>query len=345
MKNKKYLLIPIIVISFVLTILILNSTIKETNPIGGIYSDKPYETLIPADQFQQNPVGKYITNPQYNHLTDDYRPRWDSGTDAQFVRVFQNLPKMPQDFYRKYDMFFKGTLTDYDRLGPEYWKQPEWYGLNDKFYDDYINRSETHWRIGEISCRPSTRNIEIQPGNSAILSTYMYSSILGSEAYLGVILFPFYPETAMTLQGKNIFTNPSHIEKYVDISIVSPENNEIFEDGDFQQRIVGKYTPLTNEERFVLFPPTYTIVDNQGEKILHGYPENWCYKVELQLTVKSGCPKGNYVVALDARNPPSVVNEEFMWLLTGNPYYSFYFNGIRTGKPVAPYFQIVFSVI
>jgi hypothetical protein len=105
------------------------------------------------------------------------------------------------------------------------------------------------------------------------------------------------------------------------------------------------YTGLEPGERLVVYSPTYQIIDEIGNKKLLGFRPDWCFKVTVHIDVLSNCPAGNYVVALDMKNPATAVNQEFNWVYSGAPYYAFYNQAIREWRPVCPFFQVVISVM
>lgn len=323
----------------------------SNNNEGDIYSSDPYGSAsIPHDLFEPKTLNQtieyYALNPEWNMLTQDYRPRWTGCTDMEYQQIFGGLPKMPQDFYKKYKMFTEGTLTDYDRLEPEYWMQPEFYGLDQKFFNRYMERwGENMWNIGQIGCKPSFRYVELKRGTTVQLSTFLHTEVIGTEAFLGAVVYVKYPEGAMNLQGTMVFTQPEDTSDYIKTRITSPDNNAIYTSEDFQERIKGLNNNINPSNRLLVFPATYRKVDVQGEKIIEGFSMNWCYKVSMEIKIEKDCPPGDYVVALDIMNPTSPVIEEYNWIVSSDPYYSFFYPAIREYKPEAPYFQVIITVV
>jgi len=347
-KKLKLLAIGITIILIVSGSLFLLYPRSSINASDNPYSDNPYDSKISSNLFQPSSLNEtieaYALNPQWNEITEDYRPHWAGASDEEFKQIFGNLPKMPQDFYKKYKMFMEGKLTDYDRLGPEYWMQPEFYGLNQLFFNTYINRPANMWRIGQISCKPSFRYIEVKPGATLQLSTFFHTEIIGSEAYLGGIIHTIYPDSAMNQEGTVIFKQPDNAEQYITARIISPDNDPIFSSDDFQQKIKGKNINVNDNDRLLLFPAAYSKIDVKGEKQIVGFPESWCYKVTAEFSIANNCPKGDYVVALDIINPSWAIIEEYNWIISGYPYYHFFFPAIREWHPVCPFFQVLITV-
>jgi len=354
MKKKTIIIIgAVAIISLAVSAVALSLNYKpeeNKNSSDNPYSNDPYgSSKIPYNAFEPNSldrtVNNYSVNPIWNDITKDYRPRWKGCSNEEYLNIFGNLPKMPQDFYRKYQMFMKGTLTDYDRLEPEYWKQPEFYGLEQNFFDTYITRWKNQWNIGQISCKPSFRYAELKKGATVQLSTFFHTEIIGSEAYLGAIFYSHLPENAMKQDGTIIFKQPNNAGQYIKTKIVSPSNDEIFMKESFQQNLKGKAVNINSDEKIVLFPATYKKIDEQGTKKLQGFLEKWCHKVTAQIHIKENCPPGEYIVAIDYKNPCSAINEEYNWIISGYPYYSYYFPAVREHYPVAPYFQMIITVV
>jgi len=314
-----------------------------------IYSKNPYDSSINHSLFEPSSlnrtIDKYAVNPVWNPLTKDYRPRWKGCTDEEFKQIFKELPKMPQDFYKKYKMFLEGKLTDYDRLEPEYWMQPEFYGLDTDFFHAYMNRNPTMWRLGQISCMPGFRTVEMKRGATVDISTFMHTSILGSEVYLGGIVYAFFPDKAVNLKGETIFEQPKDAERYIHACITSPDNDPLYTSEDFQNHIKGLYTNVNPENRILLWSPTYQLFDVEGKKVIKGFDKDWVKKITIEVAVDKNCPSGNYVVALNLTNPSKEIVQEYNWQISSSPYYSFFYPAIREYRPIAPYFQLLITVV
>lgn len=350
-KNIVYIGAVVIVIIAVSAIAVtMNNNTTHISTGDDIYSSDPYGSAkIPYDLFEPNysndTATEFAINPTWNPLTEDYRPRWEGCSDEEYIKIFDDLPKMPQDFYKKYQMFMKGTLTDYDRLGEEYWKQPEFFDLEQNFFNRYVHRNPTMWIIGQLSCKPSYRYVELKPGATVQISTFFHTEVIGSEAYLGAIFYTHFPDNAMKQTGEVIFDQPDNAESFIEAKIISPDNNEIFEDPLFQQQLIGKYVNVENDEKIILFPASYRKINYQNEKIQMGFQEDWCHKIVAEIHIKDNCPPGNYIVAVDFKNPSTSINEEFNWVISGSPYYSFYYTAFREYYPISPYFQILVTVV
>ena len=353
-KGEKKLSIIIIVVSVVSLAIVAGVYFSGTeggggNIIDGIFYDpNPHNSTIPYELFEPETLNRTVAlesiNPTYNHLTKDYRPRWDGCTDEQYLQIFGSLPKFPQDFYKRYAMFMRGELTDYDRLGSEYWLQPEFFDMGQGLFEYYIHRTTGMWTPGTVGCKPSVRQVEMKKGATVKLSTFFHTDAVGAEAYLGGVFFALLPDAAISYEGTVIFDQPANAGSYIQARIVEPDNDPIYMSEAFQSALQGLYTNVGENERILLFHPTYNLVDYQGTKRIHGFTSNWCYKISLEITVKSTTPSGTYVVAVDMKNPSDSINQEYNWVLSGSPYYGFYYPAIREWRPVCPYFQVVVVV-
>lgn len=344
------IIVGMISVATIAAIYIKDGTINPFEATGDIYySGGINNASIQANQFYKGnvsiPVDDFALNPTWNPITQDYRPRWTGCDDETFKTIFHNLPKFPQDFYKKYKLFMLGQLNDYERLGSEYWQQPEWYDLNQMKFSHYINGWEPYWNIGQVSCKPMVRMIEIKRGVTMNMSTYFHADISGSQAYLGGIIFAYLPNQAMDLYGKTVFLQPEKAKDYINVKITTPQNDPLFMSNEFQRHIKGLYNGLELGQRVILFPATRQIVNNQGIEALAGYPIDFVAKVSFEVTVNKNCPTGEYVVAVDLKNAASAVVEEYNWEISGSPYYSFFFNAIRETHPACPFFQLIMVVV
>lgn len=354
-KNRKIrLLIIVATIIVIATIVIATQLTKKNGEEPSIfdsilYSSDPYNASVDYKLFEPSSlnrsVARYAVTPVYNSLTDDYRPRWEGCTDEQYLQIFSELPSFPQDFYKKYQMFMLGSIVDYDRLTENYWKQPEFYDLDDDSFYNYMNRGFGMFTPGTISCKPSVRMVEMKKGSHVELSTFFHTTIRGSEAYLGAVFYAIYPEKALNSDGIEVFANPDNIKQYIHAKISGPENDPIFMTPDFQKHIEGFATNVDETRRMLLFAPTYSVVDSNGQKKITGFTDSWCQKVTLDITIDSNCPAGNYVVAIDMENPSESIIQEYNWVISSAPYYGFFLQAIREWRPDCPFFQVIITVM
>lgn len=351
-SSKKKLVIAVIFVAIVCGSAIAVSQLALDNKSGtssSPYSNDPYDSILSHLLFEPSSLNdtgeRYAIEPVWNELTKDYRPRWEGCSDEEFLAIFDELPKMPQDFYKKYKMFMEGTLTNYDRLTPDYWMQPEFFDLNQKFFDRYLQRWTGQWNIGQISCKPSFRYVEVKPGVSLQFSTFFHTDVLGTEASLGAVIYSYLPDVAMNQGGVVVFEQPDTAEQYINSRIITPDNDLIFMSDEFQEHLQGLYVNVDDNSRMVRFPATYRKIDVEGEKQLTGFPENWCYKVTVEIDISSSCPSGDYIVAVDSMNPSSAILEEYNWVISSEPYYSFFYPATREWHPVCPFFQVLITVV
>jgi len=312
------------------------------------YSNTPGNAAVNSSLFTPTgginwTIDAFALNPTYNPLTNDYRPRWKNATDEQYLQIFGHLPKFPQDFYRKYSLFMQGQLTDYDRLGPEYWRQPEFYGMTQQMFNIYMTQHPGQWTPGTVGCKPTFREVELEKGATVSLSTFFHASIV-AQAYQGAIFYAYLPDAAINYDNVRVFTQPEGAADHIHFKITEPENDSIYESKMFQQNMTGLYQNVGPGERFVLFYPTYYVVDKLGKKENQGYQEGWCYRVTVKITVDTDCPAGTYDVAVDIKNPSTPIIQEFNWVMSSAPYYGMFYSATREWRPVCPFFQIIVVV-
>jgi hypothetical protein len=342
---------------FIIAIMIASSAIvavylKGGNPLepldGDIYyGSNPNSTIPLYDFFDSNitfPIDEFAMTPTWNPITQDYRPRWTGCDEETFKTIFQNLPKFPQDFYKKYKMFMLGQLNDYERLGPEYWQQPEWYDLNQARFSRYVIGFRPYWNPGQVSSKPMIRMIEIKRGVTMNISTFFHNDVVGSETYLGGIVYSYLPPFAKDSKGVKVFGQPENADLYIHHRITYPQHDQIFMSDLFQEEIKGQYTGVMPGDKVLLFPPSRMTVINQ-ETVLVGYPSDWVKKISLEVNIDSNCPPGDYVIAVDLKNAASSVVQEYNWEISSSPYYSFFYNIIRETHPACPYFQLLMTVV
>jgi len=338
MKKDK-IIIPIIVVGLSATIglayLLNNQEVENTNQI-----EPEQPPLLPPENF----VKKELTtlfNPlvvEYNPITDDYRPKYNL-TEQQFKDIFGDLPKFPKDLFETRNLFFNGILKDISRLNESYWKQPEFYaGWTDKLlYKMYVNYSTMLWTPYGVGCFPEIVNYEVLPGSEFTVTTIVHTDF-GVDSYQGMVLYYHFPKYAKNMKGENVFEqNVENAKKYIHIEILEPENDPTFEIIRQKLEKEGKYVGVSENERFVLFPPTRYILGNGSVK---GFPYDWAKKLVVKIKVDKNCPKDFYVVAFDFRPPSQTVNTEFYWIYKMRYIWQY----PLVVKKAFPFFQIIITV-
>ena len=338
MKKDK-IIIPIIVVGLSATIglaYLLNS--QEVEHTNQIEPEQP--PLLPPENF----VKKELTtlfNPlvvEYNPITGDYRPKYNL-TEQQFKDIFGDLPKFPKDLFETRNLFFNGILKDISRLNESYWKQPEFYaGWTDKLlYKMYVNYSTMLWTPYGVGCFPEIVNYEVLPGSEFTVTTIVHTDF-GVDSYQGMVLYYHFPKYAKNMKGENVFEqNVENAKKYIHIEILEPENDPTFEVIRQKLEKEGKYVGISENERFILFPPTRYILGNGTVK---GFPYDWAKKLVVKIKVDKNCPKDFYVVAFDFKPPSQTVNTEFYWIYKMRYVWQY----PLIIKKAFPFFQIIITV-
>lgn len=338
MKKDK-IIIPIIVVGLSATIglayLLNNQEVENTNQI-----EPEQPPLLPPENF----VKKELTtlfNPlvvEYNPITGDYRPKYNL-TEQQFKDIFGDLPKFPKDLFETRNLFFNGILKDISRLNESYWKQPEFYaGWTDKLlYKMYVNYSTMLWTPYGVGCFPEIVNYEVLPGSEFTVTTIVHTDF-GVDSYQGMVLYYHFPKYAKNMKGENVFEqNVENAKKYIHIEILEPENDPTFEVIRQKLEKEGKYVGISENERFILFPPTRYILGNGTVK---GFPYDWAKKLVVKIKVDKNCPKDFYVVAFDFKPPSQTVNTEFYWIYKMRYVWQY----PLIIKKAFPFFQIIITV-
>jgi len=338
MKKDK-IIIPIIVVGLSATIglayLLNNQEVENTNQI-----EPEQPPLLPPENFAKKELTT-LFNPlvvEYNPITGDYRPKYNL-TEQQFKDIFGDLPKFPKDLFETRNLFFNGILKDISRLNESYWKQPEFYaGWTDKLlYKLYINYSTMLWTPYGVGCFPEIVNYEVLPGSEFTVTTIVHTDF-GVDSYQGMVLYYHFPKYAKNMKGENVFEqNVENAKKYIHVEILEPENDPTFEVIRQKLEKEGKYVSISENERFILFPPTRYILGNGTVK---GFPYDWAKKLVVKIKVDKNCPKDFYVVAFDFKPPSQTVNTEFYWIYKMRYVWQY----PLIIKKAFPFFQIIITV-
>jgi len=338
--KKDRIIIPIIVVGLSVTIglaYLLNNN-QEVEHTDQIEPEQP--PLLPPENFAKKELTT-LYNPlvvEYNPITDDYRPRYNL-TEQQFRDIFGDLPKFPKDLFETRNLFFNGVLKDVGRLNESYWKQPEFYaGWTDKLlYKMYVNYSTMMWTPYGVGCFPEIVDYEVLPGSEFTVTTIVHTDF-GVDSYQGMVLYYYFPKYAKNMKGENVFEqNVENAKKYIHVEILEPDNDPTFKVIKQKLEREGKYVGVSENERFILFPPTRYIMGNGTVK---GFPNDWAKKLVVKIKVDKDCPKDFYIVAFDFRPPSQTVNTEFYWIYKMRYVWQY----PMIIKKSFPFFQIIVTV-
>jgi len=274
-----------------------------------------------------------------NNITGDYRPKYDI-RDEEYEWIFGELPPFPSDFFQVLELVEDGKITDYARISPSYWKQPEFYVGWFSSLDLYNDNNPNTWIHSGYGCYPLIKQVSANAGNDIVVNTYFKSSY-AVEAYQGLIVSPYLPESALSMTGVSLYDNPEDVEKYISVEITN-ENNQLYE--SFKNDI--EKTNVNSSDWFTVLEPTYNPhLNYKGEITSYsGFPESWVRLLNLSVSISDDCPPGDYVVAIETLTPCFDINQEFYYSLEHEYYGKKYVPGGKIYKRTIPHFQLILEV-
>lgn len=275
----------------------------------------------------------------YNEITGDYRPEYPI-TPEQYESYFGNLPPFPQDFFDIATLVYDGRVTDYTRLGEQYWKQPEFFtGWYASFESLYLGYDPAMWTPEGYGMFPLIKEVTIPAGSTATVSAFLRTGF-GTNSYQGVIFRPSLPSTAKAITGHDIFEQPLNAKQYISTRIVTP-NNPIFE--SFKDTL--QTNNVQEEDWFVILRPTYQRIPTSDGTQEIGFYYDWIRQFDIEIEIAGNTPKGMYVVAVDPVTPCFHINQEFYLSATYEYYGKYYWPAGRMLRSNTPHFQVIFEVI
>ena len=186
--------------------------------------------------------------------------------------IFAQLPSIPTDFPEvAYDLA-TGRLFQIAALGPEYYKQPEF----------YFNGRET----------------SIVNRYAAFAGWFNVYELIKYWGDYGLTAYPSDQSDTVSKSGRDEFssavfiTNGWNIQNYVGINLVSDSASKEFFDIEIAEESTGK--------PYFLLGPTFPVFD-----------EGWATKVMITGKVKSGTPPGTYTISINPIVPPSELNNKW----------------------------------
>lgn len=226
------------ILAVVLTIIILvgsaTAYILSNNTIntGKIPVHEPGTASYDYEQGAVIAPGEYL-DPVYNDITGDYRPNYKFFTPTQYKWYFSELPLFPEDFFYIAQLVYQGKITDYNRIGEEYWKQPEFYPswfktvVNTSYVkpEDYIGM----WTPEGYGCYPTIKEITLKNsrGKTIVVDTYLRTAF-DTNSYQGIIVRPYLPDKAVGILGGTLFEQPNDADKYISLKILN-EDDKLYE--------------------------------------------------------------------------------------------------------------------
>lgn len=198
------------------------------------------------------------------------------------LSIFRDLPPLPDDFGPVKALVDGGKVRDVcERIGEEYWKQPEFYpnfipgGVN-----LMLNPPENRMGIQGYGSFPSEGIVDANPGDTIRTCTFVHTSWFIST-YQGLKLVSVYMNDAEF--SENFFSDNTRIA---------------YQDAEENQN----YFDIEIEPYQFLLEPTW------------GYFYNgWTKKVDVVVHVSPSTPPGKYIVGIGVTAPDPDQAEEWLW--------------------------------
>ena len=305
-KREPILVIVLIAIAVLIALITAHFTFRQTDTTD-------YVQVVPSVPPPVYIAGKNFTvpyeNPIYNPLTNDYRPRYKNLTDTQYKNIFGDLPPFPKNFYTFLKAYYEGKISDISRLSENYWKQPEFYGFDQKYVDKYYvpsKRNANLWTPRGFGIFPGIACRGAKPGTTITVNFFIHVSP-GVEACQVIELVPTIPQKVYNVVGDVVFTQSTEkVSKYFDVKILN-------KDEIYTEKILPNLEDIykiPDSHGIMLLPPTLYWIDNEE----YGFPPEYLQKVDMQIKISPNTPKGRYAIALNITEPNDKVREEFYWL-------------------------------
>ena len=333
---KKKFIIAVVAIIIVAS-LVATATFMYTNDGSFTLFHEPGEASYDYRQGANIIPGKYF-DPVYNDVTGDFRPIYEEIEDIEYEWYFSELPEFPQDFFTKAKLVYDGKITDYSRLGEEYWKQPEFYPAWFNVFPNssYVDYNPEQWTPEGYGCYPSIKEVSTKvKGRSINVDTYFRTGF-ATHAYQGIIVRPYIPEYAVSVIGNPLFENPEDASKYIKVRITNPDD-ELYE--KFKDSI--SYSNVKDEDWMTILKPTHALLYNEYAEFVGeaGFPDDWVRRLNVEITLADNIPNGDYCIGVKVYMPCFEINQEYYF-----HYGAWYFPGGRYQITGRPHFQIIMHV-
>jgi len=216
------------------------------------------------------------------------------------LSIFRDLPAFPDDFGPVKALIDAGRVRDVcERIGEEYWKQPE-------FYPNFVpggvsmmlNPPTDRMGVQGYGSFPGEGIVGAEPGETIRTCTFLHTSWLIST-YQGMKLNPVYLDD--TELSMNSFSNGART-----VSQSAEENQQYFN--------------IEVEPYQFLLEPTW------------GYFYNgWTRKIDVVVHVSPNTPPGRYIIGVGVTAPDPDKAEEWLW-----EYKTIYVNAgaFGIGRPI-----------
>lgn len=338
MKHKKSI-VTVVIVFAVITVAVFFLVQGTDNIFNGLMIHEPG---TPRYDYTGGVAMSHIDYmpPVYNDITGDYRPVYEGMSDEEYDWIFSDLPELKKDFFSIAKLIQEGKITDYGRVSECYWKQPEFYVGWFGSVDIYLNNNPNTWITEGYGCYPSIKECTAKKGTTIDVNTY-FKTGFATESYQGIIIRPYFPDSALNLLGNIIFEQPENPEQYLTISISNPDDSLY---NSFKDKI-----PETNvmpSDWMTILKPTYqTINDNYDNFIQYkGFPSDWARLLNISVDISSNTPTGDYVVAIKIVSPCFYINQEYYFSTEHEYYGGAYIPGGNIYKTSVPHFQLMLHI-
>jgi len=339
MKHKKSI-VTVIAVFAIATVAIFFLAQGDDN-IFSDFSDLIHEPGTPRYNYTGGVGMSQIDymSPVYNNATGDYRPVYQNMSDEEYEWIFGELPEFKRDFFSIVELVQEGKITDYGRVSDSYWKQPEFYVGWFGSVDIYLDNDPDTWITEGYGCYPVIKEGTATKGSNIDVTSYFKTSF-ATESYQGIIVRPYFPESALNLLGGTIFEQPENPEKYLTISIANPDDTLY---NSFKDTIIDN---VETDDWMTILKPTYrTITDEYGNFVQYkGFPNDWVQLLNLSVDIASDTPTGDYVIAIKIVSPCFSINQEYYFSTEHEYYGGLYIPGGHIYKTLVPHFQLMLHV-
>ncbi|RLG27225.1 hypothetical protein DRN76_00050 [Methanosarcinales archaeon] len=191
-------------------------------------------------------------------MEDTLRPQHCDDTGCVKAEVFEDLPDFPADFQDKKIMVMTGRMMDLDRIGEEYWKQPEFYenSFESQCIQYYTGKANIKFSAGSGGYPADMVIKNASRGDVFKVKTFWHTGC-GIHKYQAFGLEQITPsEMSIRLSDIKIVQDPETAKKCFDVRMIPEE---------------------------IILSPSYP-----------KYTYNWTQQVDAEITVSDKCPKGFY---------------------------------------------------
>ena len=246
---------------------------------GNNASATPIPTLTSGLTVSEQELAKY---PDLSEFIKAYQRIGEPAKRPDYLPsiVFSKLPPFPRDFYSVRLLLRYGKFTDFNKFGPEYWKQPEFYPNWEAQGVPLYQHPETgRWGAFGVGSYPSEIVVETPKTGTFEVPFYMFTS-WSIQTYQGMSFTYGFPKSSFAEfaqyadNSKNVTQDPDVVKNYFDVEITPKE---------------------------MLLPPNFPI-----------FEQDWSQRVAVKVRVKNP-PSGHYVIGIGTAPPSRASADKWLW--------------------------------